>query len=146
MPQDVSIAITSDDPSLIPAYSREGDAGMDLKAAADACIEPGQRAVVPCGIKVAIPDGFAGLVIPRSGLAAKHGITVLNAPGLIDSNYRGEICAILMNTDANSAFSIRKGDRIAQLLVIPYPKVSWAEAKQLEPTFRGESGFGSSGI
>ncbi len=129
----------------LPSYAREGDAGLDLRAACSATLEPGERAVVPCGLKAAIPEGYAGLVIPRSGLAADHGITVLNAPGLIDSGYRGEIKAVLLNTDQKKAFTIGRGDRIAQLVIIQAPKVALVERDQLDITSRGSRGFGSSG-
>lgn len=128
-----------------PRHAKPGDAGLDLRSTINATIEPGQRCVVPCGVAMAIPDNHAGLVIPRSGLAAHHGITIVNAPGLIDSGYRGEIQAILLNTDAEEAFHINKGDRIAQLVIIQVPSVRIVETDELDATPRGEDGFGSSG-
>lgn len=136
----------TDDSLALPRYAKPGDAGLDLRSAIDAIIEPGERCLVPCGIKVAIPEGYAGLVMPRSGLAAKQGITIVNAPGLIDSGYRGEVRAILLNTDKDESFAISKGDRIAQLVIIQVPRVEVVEADQLDITSRGESGFGSSGV
>lgn len=136
----------TDDALEVPCYAKPGDAGLDLRSAIDAVIEPGERCLVPCGIKVAIPEGHAGLVMPRSGLAAKRGITIVNAPGLIDSGYRGEVQAILLNTDKMESFSIAKGDRIAQLVIIQVPEVEVAVVDQLDITSRGENGFGSSGI
>ena len=128
------------------AYAHEGDAGLDLRSTIDVVISAGGRAVVPCGIAVAIPHGYAGLVIPRSGLAAKHGISVVNAPGLIDSGYRGEIKVILHNTDQSSEFAINRADRIAQLVIVEVPQVRLAYVNELSSTQRGEGGFGSSGV
>ena len=127
-----------------PAQAHPGDAGFDLVTSEDVVLEPGERRVVPTGIAVAIPPGFAGLVLPRSGHAARHGVGVVNAPGLIDSGYRGEIKAILINHGADSvAFS--RGDRIAQLLITPVPTVQLIEVADLDDTARGAAGFGSSG-
>ena len=128
-----------------PAHAKPGDAGMDLRSAVDITIGPGQRCMIPCGLRMAIPEGFAGLVIPRSGLAAWHGITIVNAPGLIDSGYRGDIQVILLNTDAEDAFTINKGDRIAQLVIIQVPEVHIIDTDALDETSRGDAGFGSSG-
>lgn len=130
----------------MPAYAYAGDAGLDLRAAEDAVLEPFERKLVSCGIAIAIPSGYAGFVLPRSGLAAKHGISIVNAPGLIDSNYRGEIKAILVNLDSNESFSISHGDRIAQLVIMPIPEVSLREVDDLDDTVRGSGGFGSSGV
>ncbi len=129
----------------LPAYAKPGDAGLDLMSSINAVIAPGRRLVVPCGIAIAIPQGYAGLVIPRSGLAAKKGITIVNAPGLIDSGYRGEVKVILLNTD-DSPFNVHEGDRIAQLVIIQVPEVQLVEVKELETTQRGHEGFGSSGV
>jgi dUTP pyrophosphatase len=118
---------------------------MDLYAAEAVRLEPGGRASVGTGIAVAIPDNHAGLVLPRSGLAARHGISVVNAPGLIDSGYRGEVRVLLLNTDRSDAFEVAVGDRIAQLLVTPYAADEPVEVSDLEQTVRGEGGFGSSG-
>ena len=143
---DLSIRITADDPSLVPSYTRVGDAGLDLRSAIACTIAPGERMLIPTGIRIEIPAGFAGLVIPRSGLALKHGISIVNAPGLIDSNYRGEIGVILINTDAHESFTIEQGDRIAQLVITAVPEVSLEVVDSLEETVRGEAGFGSSGV
>lgn len=134
------------DPDLpLPSYAYPGDAGMDLFSRAEAEIAPGERAIVPTGLAVAIPEGYAGFVQPRSGLAALHGITMVNTPGLIDSHYRGEICVLLLNTDKRDAFSIKKGDKIAQIVFQRVEEAVWRVVEDLEPTARGESGFGSSG-
>ncbi len=128
----------------MPERAYAGDAGLDLAACEPVRLGPGERAVVPTGLAVAIPDGYAGFVQPRSGLAAKHGITVVNAPGLIDSGYRGEIKVVLLNTDAREAFSAEPGDRIAQLVVLPAPPVEPVEVAELPESERGARGFGSS--
>ncbi len=128
-----------------PAQAHEGDAGYDLHAAEAVTIGPGERASVGTGIAVAIPEGRAGLVVPRSGLAARHGISVVNAPGLIDSGYRGELRVLLLNTDRSEAFSIEPGDRIAQLVVVAIETGAPEEAAELDATARGAGGFGSTG-
>jgi dUTP pyrophosphatase len=133
------------DAARLPSRANAGDAGLDLHAAEAATIAPGQRAMIGCGIAIAVPDGHAGLVLPRSGNAARHGISLVNAPGLIDSGYRGEVRVLLLNTDKEAAFEIEPGDRIAQLLVTPYAGVQPVEAQELPGTDRGEGGFGSSG-
>ena len=130
----------------MPAYAYVGDAGLDLRAAEEAVLKPFERRLVSCGIAIAIPDGFAGFVLPRSGLAAKHGISIVNAPGLIDSNYRGEIKVILVNLDSEHEFSIAHGDRIAQLVIMAVPPVKLCEVEELSETDRGSGGFGSSGF
>lgn len=132
--------------SEFPKYAYDGDAGFDLHSAESSEIAPGARKVVKCGFCMAIPEGFAGLVIPRSGLAAKHGISVVNAPGLIDSGYRGEICVVLLNTDPKETFFINKGDRIAQMMIIPFANAELIENEKLEQTERQNKGFGSSGL
>lgn len=129
-----------------PAYAHESDAAVDLRATEDLVIGPGDRALVPTGIAVAIPFGFGGLVIPRSGLAIKHGISVVNAPGLIDSGYRGEIKVILLNTDKEAPFEVKRGDRIAQLAIVPMPHIDFQVVDSLEESDRGASGFGSTGV
>ena len=145
--QNIEVPFVSDEPDRFrPAYAHNGDAAADLRAACSGVIEPGMRMLIPCGFAMALPEGYAGLVLPRSGLAAHHGITVLNAPGLIDSSYRGELMVSLLNTDSDNAFEFAKGDRIAQLLVIPYPQVSFSQVGQIDETERGVGGFGSSGI
>jgi len=128
-----------------PARAHEGDAGYDLHAAEAASVGPGERASVGTGIAVAIPDGFAGLVLPRSGLAARHGIALVNAPGLIDSGYRGEVRVLLLNTDRAEPFAVSEGDRIAQLLLVRAEAPELEEAEELDETARGKGGFGSSG-
>ena len=130
----------------MPAYAYEGDAGLDLLAAEDALLAPFERKLVPCGIALAIPEGYAGFVLPRSGLAAKHGISIVNAPGLIDSSYRGELKAILVNLDPKSSFQVSRGDRIAQLVILEVPPVALQEVAKLDETSRGAGGFGSSGV
>jgi dUTP pyrophosphatase len=129
----------------LPSRANPGDAGLDLYAAEAATIEPGERAMVGCGIAIAVPDGHAGLVLPRSGNAARHGIALVNAPGLIDAGYRGEVRVLLLNTDKHAAFEVEAGDRIAQLLITPYAGLQPVETPELPGTERGEGGFGSSG-
>jgi dUTP pyrophosphatase len=131
-----------------PTYAHEGDAGADLYAREGTTIPPrGGRAKVPTGVKVAIPQGCAGFVVPRSGLALKHGITCLNTPGLIDSGYRGELAVILVNTDPDEPYEVKRGDRIAQLVVQPVDTVSFHEVSELDlpPAERGAGGFGHTG-
>jgi dUTP pyrophosphatase len=128
-----------------PLRAHQGDAGCDLFAAESARLEPGQRASVGTGIAVEIPDGSAGLVLPRSGLAAKHGISVVNAPGLIDAGYRGEVRVLLLNTDTTDAFEIEPGDRIAQLVIVEIGDAEPVEVGELADSVRGEGGFGSTG-
>jgi dUTP pyrophosphatase len=128
-----------------PARAHDGDAGYDLHAAEPAALAPGQRASVGTGIAVAIPDGHAGLVLPRSGLAARHGISLVNAPGLIDAGYRGEVRVLLINTDRERSFEVAPGDRIAQLLVVRVEGPQLEEAAELDDTGRGLGGFGSTG-
>jgi dUTP pyrophosphatase len=129
-----------------PARAHDGDAGYDLHAAEPALLGPGERATVGTGIAVAIPPGHAGLVLPRSGLAARHGISVVNAPGLIDAGYRGEVRVLLLNTDRERAFEVAPGDRIAQLVVVPIEGPELEEATELDETLRGGGGFGSTGV
>ena len=147
MHQAVAVPVKKLDDSLdMPAYAYEGDAGLDLRATEDAVLQPFERKLVSCGIAIAIPQGYAGFVVPRSGLAAKHGISIVNAPGLIDSNYRGEIKAILVNLDPHNPFEINHGDRIAQLVIMATPTVTLLASSELSDTERGTGGFGSSGI
>jgi dUTP pyrophosphatase len=133
------------DAARTPTRAHDGDAGLDLYAAEEATLQPGERASVGTGIAVAIPEGHAGLVLPRSGLAARHGISVVNAPGLIDAGYRGEVRVLLLNTDRADAFEVQVGDRIAQLLITPYAAPDPVESDDLDQTARGAGGFGSSG-
>ena len=130
--------------AVLPAQAYDGDAGLDLAACEEVVLEPGQRAVVPTGIALAIPEGYAGFVQPRSGLAARHGNALVNSPGLIDSGYRGEIRVVLLNTDAAEAFHVRPGMRIAQLVVAPVASVRLVEGGELATSERGARGFGSS--
>jgi len=129
-----------------PERSHADDAGYDLRAAEAKVLEPGERASVGTGIALEIPDGHAGLVLPRSGLAARHGISLVNAPGLIDAGYRGEVRVLLLNTDRSESFSIEPGDRIAQLLVVRHEAPGLEEAQELAESGRGEGGFGSTGV
>lgn len=125
-------------------YAHPGDAGADLHAAEDRTLQPGERAIVPTGVRIALPDGTVGFVVPRSGLAAKHGITIVNAPGTIDAGYRGEIKVILRNT-GDEAHAIARGDRIAQLIVQRVERARFVQVETLPGSDRGEGGFGSSG-
>ncbi|MGN0072304.1 MAG: dUTP diphosphatase [Coriobacteriales bacterium] len=129
-----------------PAYAKKGDAGLDLRATEDVVILPGERALIGTGIALAIPEGYAGFVQPRSGLAVKHGMTIVNTPGLIDSGYRGEIRIIALNTDTTQAINIKRGDRIAQLVIQEVPAVQLVLVDELESSERSDTGFGSSGI
>jgi dUTP pyrophosphatase len=129
---------------VLPARAYTGDAGLDLSACARIELAPGERALVPTGLAVAIPDGFAGFVQPRSGLAAEHGITIVNSPGLVDSGYRGELLVNLQNTDGSASFVVEPGMRIAQLVVLPVPVFEPVEVDELPGSERGERGFGSS--
>jgi dUTP pyrophosphatase len=128
----------------VPVRAYNGDAGLDLSSCEHVVLAPGQRALVPTGLAVAIPDGHAGFVQPRSGLAAKHGISIVNTPGLIDSGYRGELLVTLLNTDKTEAFTVEPGMRIAQLVVVPIASVDPVEVDELPESERGERGFGSS--
>ena len=142
----VDVLLVRLDPGVpLPGYALPGDAGADLTAAQDVELGPGERATVGTGIAIALPDGYAGFVHPRSGLAAKHGVTLVNAPGTIDAGYRGEIKVILLNTDATRSVSLRRGDRIAQLVVQRVEQVSFREVTALPGSARGEDGFGSTG-
>jgi dUTP pyrophosphatase len=129
----------------LPAQAHEGDAGLDLCSTIDVEVLPGERAMVPTGLSVAIPGGHAGLVLPRSGLASRQGLTLANAPGLIDPGYRGEVTCAVVNLDRDQAVKIRRGDRIAQLVVVALPQIlpSWVD--ELPPSSRGDGGFGSTG-
>ena len=144
---NISVPFAKLDSSIsLPAYAHEGDAGVDVRSTIDCVIEPFERFVVPTGVAFAIPEGYAGLVIPRSGLAAKHGISIVNAPGLIDSGYRGEIKVVLINLDAKKPFEIKTGDRIAQIMFTPYAQACLEQQATLDETSRGADGFGSSGV
>ena len=132
------------DDAIVPARAYDGDAGLDLAACERVVLAPGERATVGTGLAIAIPDGYAGFVQPRSGLAAKSGITIVNTPGLVDSGYRGELKVILLNTDEHDAFVVEAGMRIAQLVVMPVPLVDPVEVDELPESERGVRGFGSS--
>jgi dUTP pyrophosphatase len=132
------------DEAVLPERAYAGDAGLDLAACDLHELGPGERAVVGTGLAIAIPEGYAGFVQPRSGLAARHGITVVNAPGLVDSGYRGEIQVVLLNTDTDEPFVVEPGMRIAQLVVLPVPELEVAEVEELPESERGVRGFGSS--
>jgi dUTP pyrophosphatase len=142
----VRLAFRRLDPDAqLPSRARPGDAGLDLCSAIDLEVGPGERAMVPTGLAVAIPEGHAGLVLPRSGLASREGLTLANAPGLIDAGYRGEVTCAVVNLDRSSPVSIRRGDRIAQLVVVAVPDVTPEWAEELPSSERGEGGFGSTG-
>lgn len=129
-----------------PLYAHPGDAGADLRAAEAVTLAPGARATVGTGVSVAVPDGFAAFVVPRSGLAARHGLTIVNSPGTVDAGYRGEIRVTLLNTDLDETFSIGPGDRIAQLIVMPVAKATFVPVERHDETQRGTGGFGSTGF
>ncbi|MFD1933861.1 MULTISPECIES: dUTP diphosphatase [Nonomuraea] len=142
----VEVLIHRLDPDLpVPSYAHPGDAGADLVAAADVELLPGERALVGTGVAIALPDGFAAFVHPRSGLAAKHGVTLVNAPGTVDAGYRGEIKVTLLNTDTKEAVRLRRGDRIAQLVVQRVERATFYEVDRLPGSMRGADGFGSTG-
>jgi dUTP pyrophosphatase len=142
----VQVLLSRLDPDLpLPAYAHPGDAGVDLHARHDLVLAPGQRALVPTGVAVALPAGYAGFVHPRSGLAARHGVTVLNAPGTVDAGYRGEILVNLLNTDSLQEFTIARGDRIAQLIVQQVSEALFVEVRSLPGSQRGDNGHGASG-
>jgi dUTP pyrophosphatase len=131
--------------AVIPHPQHPGDAGCDLVAIEDCVLSPGRRALVRTGLSLAVPEGFAGLVLPRSGLASRHGVTCANAPGLIDAGYRGEVKVALVNLDPEETYTVHAGDRIAQFVVVATPATEFHEVAQLAPSQRGEGGFGSSG-
>ena len=131
--------------STVPAYAHPGDAGADLRAAEAVELAPGERATVGTGTAIALPEGFVAFVMPRSGLAARHGITIVNAPGTVDAGYRGEIRVTLLNTDARATFRVEVGDRIAQLVVMPVVQARFVPVESLPGSHRGERGFGSTG-
>ena len=130
----------------LPGYAHPGDAGLDLFSAVDVVLEPGKRALVPTGIAIAIPDGHAGFVLPRSGLAINRGLSLVNAPGLIDSHYRGEVKVIVVNLDPTEPISLTRGDKIAQLVIERVEHATLIEVDDLDATVRGEGGFGSTGV
>jgi dUTP pyrophosphatase len=142
----VQVFITRLDPGIpLPAYAQPGDAGADLRSAVDIRLAPGERAMVPTGIAIALPDGHAAFVHPRSGLAIKHGLSMVNTPGTIDAGYRGEISVLLINHDPSEPIDIKRGDRIAQLIIQRVEHVAFIEAAELPDSSRGSGGFGSTG-
>jgi len=144
--QEVTLVVRRLDPELpLPSYAHPGDAGADLLAARDVELAPLGRALVPTGLAVAVPEGYAGFVHPRSGLASRHGVTVANAPGTIDAGYRGEVRVALVNLDPRAPYTVRRGDRIAQLVVQPVARARLQVADTLPPSDRAGGGFGSTG-
>lgn len=129
----------------VPAYAHPGDAGADLLSAEALRLEPGERALVRTGVRIALPDGYVAFVVPRSGLATKHGITIVNSPGTVDAGYRGELKVTLLNTDAREPYDIGIGDRIAQLIVMPVSRANFIPVEHLPDSARGDGGFGSTG-
>jgi dUTP pyrophosphatase len=140
--ETVEVLIAS---GTLPEYSHPGDAGADLVAAEAVELGPGERATVGTGVSIALPDGYAAFVVPRSGLAAKHGITIVNSPGTVDAGYRGEIRVTLLNTDRSESYSVAQGDRIAQLIVTPVRRARFVQVETLPGSHRGQAGFGSTG-
>ena len=143
MAETVEVLITGEN---VPSYSHPGDAGADLSSAEALTLAPGQRATVGTGVSIALPDGYVAFVVPRSGLAAKHGITIVNSPGTVDAGYRGELKVTLLNTDPSEPFEIAVGDRIAQVIVMPVTQARFIPVEKLPVSERGESGFGSTGL
>ena len=142
MADSVDVLIVADS---LPRYAHPGDAGADLTAAESVTLAPGQRATLGTGVSIALPDGYVAFVVPRSGLAAKHGITIVNSPGTVDAGYRGELRVTVMNTDQSESYSIASGDRIAQLVVMPVSRARFVPVETLPGSHRGEGGFGSTG-
>lgn len=146
VPSSLEILVTKLHPSaIIPTYAKPGDAGADLYAIEENTLKPGERALVKTGIAIALPEGYVGLVHPRSGLALKNGISVVNSPGTIDSGYRGEIGVVLINHDLNESFSVKVGDRIAQLVIQKFETAIFKTVSQLPPSERASGGYGSTG-
>ncbi|HVK30824.1 MAG TPA: dUTP diphosphatase [Nocardioides sp.] len=146
MPHDLEIAVQQLDPDLpLPAYAHPGDAGADLVSTVDLTLAPGERALVPTGIAIALPDGYVALVHPRSGLAARHGLSIVNTPGTVDAGYRGEIKVLLINHDPAEAIVLRRGDRIAQLVIQRYERAAFVAVDTLPDSIRGGGGYGSTG-
>ena len=142
MIDNVEVLISSEQ---VPAYAHPGDAGADLRSAGHYSLAPGERETIATGVSIALPDGYVAFVVPRSGLAARHGITIVNSPGTVDAGYRGEIRVTVLNTDSTSTFEIEPGDRIAQLIVMPVSRARFIPVSTLPGSHRGESGFGSTG-
>lgn len=142
----VKVKLKRLDPGLpLPSYVYDTDAGCDLYSRIDIAIKPGERILVPTGIEIAIPEGYAGFIQPRSGLALKHGVSIVNSPGLIDSGYRGEVSVILINQDTKKTFRVRRGDKICQLVIQKMERPEFQVVDSLDETIRGKGGFGSSG-
>ncbi len=145
-PERVSVSVRRLDPNLpLPSYAHPGDAGADLLSRVDVTLAPGERTLVPTGVAIALPEGYAAFTHPRSGMAARHGITIVNAPGTIDAGYRGEILVNLVNLDPSEPFEVRRGDRIAQLVVQRVAETVFVEVDSLSDSSRGETGHGASG-
>jgi dUTP pyrophosphatase len=143
---NVQVLITRLDPSVpLPKYAKGGDAGADIVTRVDVTLQPGERALVPTGIAIALPDGYVALVHPRSGLAIKHGVTMVNAPGTVDAGYRGELQCIMIHHDPKEAITFHKGDRIAQLVIQKVERAEFVEVQELPGSGRGSGGFGSTG-
>lgn len=140
--ESVDVLITAD---RMPEYAHPGDAGADLHASEDVILAPGERVTVGTGVSIALPDGYAAFVVPRSGLAFKHGITIVNSPGTVDAGYRGEVKVSLLNTDRTEPYTIRAGDRIAQIIITPVSRARFVPVERLPGSERGEGGFGSTG-
>ncbi len=146
MPADLEIAVQQLDPDLpLPAYAHPGDAGADLLTTVDVRLAPGERALVPTGIAIALPEGYVALVHPRSGLAARHGLSIVNTPGTVDSGYRGEIKVLLINHDPVEPITLQRGDRVAQLVVQRYERAAFVPVASLPDSVRGSGGYGSTG-
>lgn len=143
---DLEVRVRRLDTDLpLPAYAHPGDAGADLLTTVDLRLEPGERALVPTGVALALPDGYVALVHPRSGLAARHGLSILNTPGTIDAGYRGEVKVLLINLDPREAIELRRGDRVAQLVIQRFERARFVEVGELPASVRGEGGYGSTG-
>jgi dUTP pyrophosphatase len=143
---DLDIAVVRLDPDLpLPSYAHPGDAGADLHTTVDITLGPGERAMVPTGLSIALPDGYVGLVHPRSGLAARHGLSIVNSPGTVDAGYRGEIKVMLINHDRTESVTLARGDRIAQLVVQKFERARFVEVGVLPDSVRGAGGYGSTG-
>lgn len=146
MPEPVDVPVVRLDPDLpLPAYAHPGDAGADLLTTVDVTLQPGERALVPTGIALALPEGFVALVHPRSGLAARHGLSIVNTPGTVDAGYRGEIKVLLVNHDPRQPVTLRRGDRVAQLVVQRFETARFTAVEELPPSARGTGGYGSTG-
>lgn len=143
MADNVDVLISA---SVVPEYAHPGDAGADLTSTESLSLAPGARATIGTGVSIALPDGYVAFVVPRSGLAARHGITIVNSPGTVDAGYRGEIRITMLNTDSENAFEITAGDRIAQLIVMPVSRARFIPVASLPGTQRGSGGFGSTGV